>query len=106
MHRPAAKVGTPFVRSANARFVEARTLPSPAAPARPAAAAPRQPADNSSYADLVARSFEGTILRYSRRLALLEQADTRGIPRTEARQIIAAAQKRAQHAISPRSSRP
>jgi hypothetical protein len=63
-------------------------------------------ASEPSYPRLVADSFDGPVLRYSRRLALLDEADERGIARIEARQLIAAAQKRAQAAHPKTDRRP
>jgi hypothetical protein len=89
MPQASKRSGNSFVRAAGGRFVEARTIAD-------SPTAVRKPARQLSYADLVAQSFEGPVLRYSTRLALIEEAEDRGIGAIEARQIIAAAQKHAQ----------
>jgi hypothetical protein len=58
----------------------------------------------AEFAELVAHSLEGPILRYSNRQALLAEAERRGISRFEANLIIAAVQHQSDRA--PRPSRP
>src|SRR4051812_8586847 len=52
----------------------------------------RRPANDPSaeFADVVAGSIDGPVLRYSQRLVLLKDAERRGIGRFEANLIIAA----------------
>ena len=104
MSKSATRIGPALVRSAGAHFVPARTIASTAQPAARAAQRHTQLEDSPSFAQLVAESFEGSILRYSKRLALLEEADERDITRIEARQVIDATRKRAQ-AANPKRSR-
>jgi hypothetical protein len=60
----------------------------------------------AGFAQLVTRELEGPVLRYSKRQALLREADRRGIGRFEANLIIAAVQHQTDRPARACVSRP
>jgi hypothetical protein len=71
---------------------------------QPPAQKPEGPA--TAFAQLVAQELEGPILRYSKRQALIREAERRGIGRFEANLIIAAVQHQAGRAAPLREAKP
>jgi hypothetical protein len=70
----------------------------------PPAPKPQGPA--AEFAQLVAQELEGPILRYSKRQALLRDAERRGIGRFEANLIIAAVQHQVTRSAEPAAQSP
>jgi hypothetical protein len=69
-----------------------------------AAPPPKEEGPAASFGRLVAQQLEGPVLRYSRRQALLREAERRGIGRFEANLIIAAVQHQTRNEKTSRAN--